>query len=134
VGPTVGESIVFRRRYVRGLGPCSQRPLTCNLAHAPHESLATTPSPPVSTEARTDLDDATGGMTTPGATSPLPADFVKAMTLTDATMLAVGTMIGSGIFIVSAGIARAMGSPALVGLMLVLAGVPVYGVWRMLEG
>ncbi|HET6616606.1 MAG TPA: amino acid permease, partial [Gemmatimonadota bacterium] len=33
------------------------------------------------------------------------------MSLTDATMLVVGSMIGSGIFIVSADIARTMGSP-----------------------
>src|SRR5688500_16413948 len=37
--------------------------------------------------------------------------FVKAMTLTDATMLVAGSMIGSGIFIVSADIARVVGSP-----------------------
>ena len=37
--------------------------------------------------------------------------FVKAMTLTDATMLVAGSMIGSGIFIVSADIARSLPSP-----------------------
>lgn len=37
--------------------------------------------------------------------------FIKAMTLTDATMLVAGTMIGSGIFIVSADMARTLGSP-----------------------
>ena len=37
--------------------------------------------------------------------------FVKAMTLTDATMLVAGSMIGSGIFIVSADIARTLPSP-----------------------
>jgi basic amino acid/polyamine antiporter, APA family len=54
-------------------------------------------------------------------TSVAPADrvtesqsgFVKAMTLTDATMLVAGSMIGSGIFIVSADIARSViSSPA----------------------
>jgi APA family basic amino acid/polyamine antiporter len=52
-------------------------------------------------------------------TSVAPADrvtesqsgFVKAMTLTDATMLVAGSMIGSGIFIVSADIARNVISP-----------------------
>src|SRR5687767_15802878 len=39
------------------------------------------------------------------------AGFVKAMTLTDATMLVAGSMIGSGIFIVSADIGRSVGSP-----------------------
>ena len=34
-----------------------------------------------------------------------PGEFVKALTLTDATMLVAGSMIGSGIFIVSADIA-----------------------------
>src|SRR5579864_5842034 len=39
------------------------------------------------------------------------ADFVRALTLTDATMLVAGSMIGSGIFIVSADIGRTVGSP-----------------------
>ena len=38
-------------------------------------------------------------------------EFVKAMTLTDATMLVAGSMVGSGIFIVSADISRTLGSP-----------------------
>ena len=47
-------------------------------------------------------------VTAPTATtqSQPQAEFVKAMTLTDATMLVAGSMIGSGIFIVSADIAR----------------------------
>ena len=59
--------------------------------------------------------------------------FVAAMTVTDATLLAVGSMIGSGIFIVSAGVARAVGSPAgllaawaLSGLITVM-GALAYG-------
>jgi APA family basic amino acid/polyamine antiporter len=40
-----------------------------------------------------------------------PAGFVKALTLIDATMLVAGSMIGSGIFIVSADIARTVDSP-----------------------
>ena len=39
------------------------------------------------------------------------AGFVKALTLVDATMLVAGSMIGSGIFIVSADIARTVQSP-----------------------
>jgi APA family basic amino acid/polyamine antiporter len=39
------------------------------------------------------------------------AEFVRALTLTDATMLVAGSMVGSGIFIVSADIARTVGSP-----------------------
>lgn len=49
--------------------------------------------------------------------------FVKAMTLTDATMLVAGTMIGSGIFIVSADMARILGSPFLLLLAWLLTGV-----------
>ncbi|MEP7380368.1 MAG: amino acid permease [Gemmatimonadota bacterium] len=37
--------------------------------------------------------------------------FVRALTLTDATMLVAGSMIGSGIFIVSADISRTLNSP-----------------------
>src|ERR687890_187446 len=67
----------------------------------------------------------------PGA--PAPGDFVKALTLTDATMLVAGSMIGSGIFIVSADIARTVGSPfwllaawILTGIMTLL-GALAYG-------
>jgi basic amino acid/polyamine antiporter, APA family len=49
--------------------------------------------------------------------------FIAAMTVTDATLLAIGSMIGSGIFIVSAGIARAVGSPAALLGAWVLTGV-----------
>ena len=59
--------------------------------------------------------------------------FVKAMTLTDATMLVAGSMIGSGIFIVSADMARTLGSPfwllatwAITGVMTLLAAL-AYG-------
>jgi len=49
--------------------------------------------------------------------------FVKAMTLTDATMLVAGSMIGSGIFIVSASMARELPSPLWMILAWVLSGV-----------
>ena len=49
--------------------------------------------------------------------------FVKAMTLTDATMLVAGSMIGSGIFIVSADIARTIPSPLWMLLAWVVTGV-----------
>ena len=49
--------------------------------------------------------------------------FVTAMTLTDATMLVAGSMIGSGIFIVSADIARAVASPLWLILAWVVAAV-----------
>jgi APA family basic amino acid/polyamine antiporter len=49
--------------------------------------------------------------------------FVKALTLTDATMLVAGSMIGSGIFIVSADISRTVGSPFLLLAAWVLTGI-----------
>ena len=68
--------------------------------------------------------------------------FIKAMTLTDATMLVAGTMIGSGIFIVSADMARTLGSPfwllvawvvtgimTLLGALLILAPRDLYSAW-----
>ena len=54
----------------------------------------------------------------PSATKP-DAEFKPQLTLLDAVMLVVGAMIGSGIFIVSADIARTMGSPG--GLLVVWA-------------
>jgi APA family basic amino acid/polyamine antiporter len=49
--------------------------------------------------------------------------FVKAMTLTDATMLVAGSMIGSGIFIVSADIARSLPSPFWLLVAWIVTGV-----------
>jgi APA family basic amino acid/polyamine antiporter len=54
---------------------------------------------------------------TTDATPQSTTGFVKAMSLTDATMLVAGSMIGSGIFITSASMARGIPSP----LWLVLA-------------
>ena len=48
----------------------------------------------------------------PGVMASAP-EFVKGLGLTSSTMLVTGSMIGSGIFIVSAEIAREVGSPAL---------------------
>src|SRR6202451_4764332 len=54
--------------------------------------------------------------------------LVKRLGLIDASMIVAGSMIGSGIFIVSAGIARQVGSPGLLlvvwlatGLMTIVA-------------
>ena len=52
-----------------------------------------------------------------------PTEFVRAMTLTDATMLVAGSMIGSGIFIVSASISRAVDSPLWLLLIWGLTGL-----------
>jgi APA family basic amino acid/polyamine antiporter len=57
------------------------------------------------------------------ATPPSDTGFVKAMTLTDGTMLVAGSMIGSGIFIVSASMARDLPSPLWMIAAWVLAGV-----------
>lgn len=58
--------------------------------------------------------------------SSRPPEFEPQLGLFDATMLVTGTMIGSGIFIVSAGMSRELGSPgwlmvvwALTGLMTI---------------
>ena len=50
------------------------------------------------------------------------AEFVKGINLTSATTLVIGSMIGSGIFIVSADIARLVESPALLILAWVVTG------------
>src|SRR5919106_190337 len=64
-------------------------------------------------------------VTAPTDTAPTQpqSEFVKAMSLTDATMLVAGSMIGSGIFIVSADIARKVESPAFLLLAWVLTGI-----------
>src|ERR687896_250032 len=57
-----------------------------------------------------------------------PGHLMRVLRLRDATMLVVGSMVGSGIFIVSADIARQVQSPGLLlivwlvtGLMTVIA-------------
>ncbi len=56
------------------------------------------------------------------SSAPQP-EFVKAISRLDATALVVGSMIGSGIFIVSAQIVRDVGSPGLLLLVWALSGV-----------
>ena len=51
------------------------------------------------------------------------SEFVQAITLTDATMLVAGSMIGSGIFITSAAMARSLGSPMWLLIAWVVTGV-----------
>src|SRR3989442_1535127 len=60
-------------------------------------------------------------MTTTPAQSQ-PVEFVRAISRLDATALAVGSMIGSGIFIVSADILRQVKSPGLLLAVWALAG------------
>src|SRR5438045_2952529 len=64
----------------------------------------------------------TGSGSTIPTQQPNP-EFVKAMTLTDATMLVAGSMIGSGIFIVSASMSRTLGSPFWLLLAWIVTGV-----------
>jgi basic amino acid/polyamine antiporter, APA family len=55
-------------------------------------------------------------------------EFIKALGLTSSTMLVMGSMIGSGIFIVSAEIAREVNSPALLlGAWLVTGFMTIVG-------
>jgi len=58
----------------------------------------------------------------PPASSEAP-QLVRGLGLLDSTMIVMGSMIGSGIFIVSADVARQIPSPALLVLAWVLAGV-----------
>jgi APA family basic amino acid/polyamine antiporter len=69
----------------------------------------------------------------PAETEEPSTGFVRALSLTDAVMLVAGSMIGSGIFIVSSDIARAVGSPfwllvvwAVTGIITLL-GALAYG-------
>src|SRR5437773_5931186 len=59
------------------------------------------------------------------ATQPPEAggDFVRGLGLLDSTMLVAGSMIGSGIFIVSADIGRTVGSPLWLLLAWLVAGI-----------
>jgi APA family basic amino acid/polyamine antiporter len=59
----------------------------------------------------------------PEAAPPHESEFKQGLSLLDATMLVVGSMIGSGIFIVSADIARQMNSPGWLLLVWVITGV-----------
>jgi len=56
-------------------------------------------------------------------TTVSPANLVRGLSLLDATMIVVGSMIGSGIFIVSAESARLVGSPGWLLVAWALAGV-----------
>src|SRR2546430_4958578 len=58
------------------------------------------------------------------ATTQQPqADFVKALSRLDATALVVGSMIGSGIFIVSAEMLREVHAPGLLLVVWAVAGI-----------
>jgi basic amino acid/polyamine antiporter, APA family len=63
--------------------------------------------------------------THPHAAAQASADpeLIKGLGLLDASMIVAGSMIGSGIFIVSAGIARQVGSPALLLIVWIVSGL-----------
>src|SRR5450432_2160065 len=62
-------------------------------------------------------------MSEPAVPKSSPAAFKQKLGLFDATMLVAGSMIGSGIFIVSADISRDVGSSGWLLLIWVLTGV-----------
>lgn len=61
----------------------------------------------------------------PGAPAPAPGarEFRKELRLLDSTMIVIGSMIGSGIFIVSADISRTVGSAGMLLLVWAITGV-----------
>src|SRR5512146_2850608 len=69
------------------------------------------------------MTEAAPPLPTTEAATKSNTEFIQAITLTDATMLVAGSMIGSGIFITSAAIARAVGSPFWLLAVWVLTGV-----------
>src|SRR5579864_7597511 len=63
-------------------------------------------------------------MTPPATTTQKPSQgFVRGLNLFDSTMVVIGVMIGSGIFIVSADMSRLIGSPGWMLMAWVLTGV-----------
>src|SRR3954464_844734 len=71
--------------------------------------------------------------TDPAVMTEQKSGFVKGLGLTDATTLVMGSMIGSGIFIVSADVGRQVGSPGLLlicwllGALLTIVAALSYG-------
>ena len=60
---------------------------------------------------------------TTNSTQPLETDLKRSLTLFDSTMIVMGSMIGSGIFIVTAGVAKQVGSPAFILITWILTGI-----------
>ena len=55
--------------------------------------------------------------------TPSPQEFKRELNLLDSTMIVIGSMIGSGIFIVSAEISRTVGSPGYLLVVWLIAGL-----------
>src|SRR5688500_1465861 len=64
-----------------------------------------------------------GGMPMNTRKSDSDSQLVRGLSLLDATMIVIGSMIGSGIFIVSAESSRLLGAPGWLLVAWVLAGV-----------
>jgi basic amino acid/polyamine antiporter, APA family len=63
-----------------------------------------------------------------GTTTALDSEFTRGLGLYDSTMIVVGSMIGSGIFIVSADMARLLGSPGwLLGAWMLTGVLTIVG-------
>ncbi len=73
-------------------------------------------------------------MTGPRATDPQDGELVRELTLLDSTMINIGSMIGSGIFIVPAAIAFALPSSLMMTLVWVVGGaVSLFGALSVAE-
>src|SRR5712692_12116 len=73
--------------------------------------------------AATATTDPAAAATTSGAATALDTEFRRGLGLYDSTMVVVGSMIGSGIFIVSADMARNLGSAGWLVVAWLVAGV-----------
>ena len=62
-------------------------------------------------------------MSQPTDTTPVSTDFNRSLSLLDSTLIVSGSMIGSGVFIVTAGMARNLGSSGWLLMLWVLTGV-----------
>ena len=62
-------------------------------------------------------------ISTASKSGELDAEFTRGLGLFDATAVVVGSMIGSGIFIVSADMARTLGSPGWLLVAWAITGV-----------
>jgi len=62
-----------------------------------------------------------------GPATALDTEFTRGLGLYDSTMVVVGSMIGSGIFLVSADMARTIGSPAAAGGLAVAGALTIVG-------
>jgi APA family basic amino acid/polyamine antiporter len=65
----------------------------------------------------------TGAATGATAATTLDTEFKRGLGLYDSTMVVVGSMIGSGIFIVSADMSRRVGSPGWLLIAWIVTGV-----------